>query len=156
MTLQPIANPAYLIPENFLASTAELVAVLAHLAGSSNVHSSRRRRDQRLVDGAISKLVGNIQTAQRPTAGRVAQVKASVPARLIAAAPAARISGRRIGVEANNGPYSPQQRQRCNCGQCPACLGNARWDRIYAEKFADPAYYAGIVIRHNSALAETL
>jgi hypothetical protein len=63
---------------------------------------------------------------------------------------------RRVAVEGFDGPCSPQRRQRCKCGRCAACLGNARWDRIYDEKFADPAYYEGIVVRHNSALAEAL
>src|SRR5262249_708953 len=32
--------------------------------------------------------------------------------------------------------------QRCQCGQCPACEENARWERIFNEKFADPDYYS--------------
>ena len=31
--------------------------------------------------------------------------------------------------------------RRCQCGHCPPCLENARWERIFAEKFADPEYY---------------
>jgi two-component system nitrate/nitrite response regulator NarL len=32
--------------------------------------------------------------------------------------------------------------QRCKCGQCPSCMEEARWERIYQEKFADPGYYS--------------
>ena len=32
--------------------------------------------------------------------------------------------------------------RRCRCGICAACIENARWERIFQEKFADPDYYA--------------
>jgi hypothetical protein len=32
--------------------------------------------------------------------------------------------------------------KRCQCGQCAACRDNARWERIFQEKFADPNYYS--------------
>jgi hypothetical protein len=31
--------------------------------------------------------------------------------------------------------------RRCHCGTCPRCLEEARWDRIFNERFADPDYY---------------
>lgn len=31
--------------------------------------------------------------------------------------------------------------RRCTCGDCYQCRENARWERIFAEKFADPDYY---------------
>ena len=31
--------------------------------------------------------------------------------------------------------------KRCRCGACPRCREEARWDRIYNERFADPNYY---------------
>jgi hypothetical protein len=31
--------------------------------------------------------------------------------------------------------------KRCRCGQCPRCRDEARWDRIFNERFADPDYY---------------
>lgn len=31
--------------------------------------------------------------------------------------------------------------RRCQCGVCRKCVENARWDRIFNEKFADPEYY---------------
>jgi hypothetical protein len=68
------------------------------------------------------------------------------------ARPAAETSGERAPVEAMDAPTRPQRRLHCKCGRCASCLGNARWDRIFDEKFADPAYYDGIAVRHNSSL----
>jgi len=45
-------------------------------------------------------------------------------------------------------------RQRnCACGSCRRCVENARWERIFNEKFADRGYYGRIAVRHNSSLA---
>jgi hypothetical protein len=30
----------------------------------------------------------------------------------------------------------------CHCGHCQKCVSDARWERIYREKFEDPAYYS--------------
>jgi hypothetical protein len=40
----------------------------------------------------------------------------------------------------------------CRCGHCRLCLDNARWERIYAEKFADPTYYTRRVTHMASPL----
>ena len=45
------------------------------------------------------------------------------------------------------------RRVRCVCGHCPRCIDNAKWERIFAEKFADPNYYGELVIRASSPLA---
>jgi len=45
------------------------------------------------------------------------------------------------------------RRHRCHCGVCPACAENARWDKIFNEKFADPNYYKAQPIRHVSSLS---
>ena len=42
--------------------------------------------------------------------------------------------------------------KRCTCGQCFTCLDNAKWDRIFNEKFADPDYYSRRAVRHSSSL----
>ncbi len=34
-----------------------------------------------------------------------------------------------------------RRRRQCRCGKCAECKENARWDRIFREKFADPNYY---------------
>ncbi len=41
---------------------------------------------------------------------------------------------------------------RCKCGLCPKCRDNARWERIFQEKFADPNYYALRPVRQSSSL----
>lgn len=38
-------------------------------------------------------------------------------------------------------PANGERRRPCQCGRCRACVDNARWERIFAEKFADPTYY---------------
>ena len=49
-------------------------------------------------------------------------------------------------------PARRERRVRCQCGQCHQCLEDARWERIFAEKFADPNYYTRRVIRCSSPL----
>jgi hypothetical protein len=44
--------------------------------------------------------------------------------------------------------------RRCKCGTCAFCLDNARWDRIFQEKFADPDYYSRPEVKFGSALSE--
>jgi hypothetical protein len=40
-----------------------------------------------------------------------------------------------------------------HCGQCPRCLDNARWERIFKEKFDDPTYYDEHPVKYSSPLA---
>jgi hypothetical protein len=43
---------------------------------------------------------------------------------------------------------------RCRCGQCRSCQENARWERIFQEKFANSDYYHhDIRIRYASPLS---
>jgi hypothetical protein len=54
-------------------------------------------------------------------------------------------------------PAAPQfrrvkSRRRCTCGECPRCQEDARWERIFNEKFADPEYYAHRLPRGGSSL----
>jgi hypothetical protein len=46
-----------------------------------------------------------------------------------------------------------KRRQPCKCGECRNCKDNARWERIFNQKFADPTYYNSQQVRHNSSLA---
>jgi hypothetical protein len=39
------------------------------------------------------------------------------------------------------------------CGRCVRCLDNARWERIFREKFADPTYYEERLVKYTSPLA---
>jgi hypothetical protein len=153
MNWVPMNDTANFIPEDFLASPADLVGVLAHLAGPLG-----RRRDHRLVEAALFKLLGNIHTTgQPPPAAPVVPLRAPAPApQRTGAHNAARTSGRRFPAEARDGLSQPHRRQYCNCGQCKWCLDNIRWDRIFNEKFADPSYYGHIAVKHNSTLAEAL
>ena len=50
-------------------------------------------------------------------------------------------------------PKRPDRSHPCACGACPRCRDNARWNRIFDEKYADPSYYGRVSIRHNSSLA---
>jgi hypothetical protein len=49
---------------------------------------------------------------------------------------------------------SPRRHQRMtrHCSHCQLCLDNARWERFFAEKFADPTYTSGRVTRMASPL----
>lgn len=141
--------------EYFLASTDDIVNVLARLAGSSNVHSSRHRLDQGLAKAALSSLLQNLSsTAQPPLPDVAPGADRRHPPGQIEASNTSRTSGPSIPAEAKYGSSRPQPHQRCECGQCKCCLGNARWDRIFKEKFDFPSYYGGLVVRHNSTLAE--
>jgi hypothetical protein len=61
------------------------------------------------------------------------------------------------GVQQSRGARSAarparRERMRCRCGRCRQCQDDARWNRIFAEKFADPAYYTRRVIHTASPL----
>jgi hypothetical protein len=46
-------------------------------------------------------------------------------------------------------------RQRpCQCRLCRACVSNARWERVFNEKFADVEYYGGMRLSHRSPLGD--
>lgn len=56
------------------------------------------------------------------------------------------------GAQGVTRPSSKGRRIRCKCGQCQQCLDNERWERIFAEKFADPDYYTRAVTHIASPL----
>ena len=41
----------------------------------------------------------------------------------------------------------------CRCGACATCADEARWERIFNEKFACPAYYGERHLQNWSTLA---
>jgi hypothetical protein len=45
------------------------------------------------------------------------------------------------------------RRRSCHCGRCPECVENARWQRIFEEKFADPTYYSRPISHFSSPLS---
>lgn len=44
------------------------------------------------------------------------------------------------------------RRRTCRCGLCRACRENARWERVYNEKYADAGYYIGLRLSCRSPL----
>ena len=40
-----------------------------------------------------------------------------------------------------HGKKKGKSKTRCHCMVCAACLDDARWERIFQEKFADQSYY---------------
>ncbi len=42
--------------------------------------------------------------------------------------------------------------RRCRCGTCQRCVEEARWDRIFNERFADPNYYKNRTTTFGSSL----
>src|SRR5437763_8643182 len=46
-----------------------------------------------------------------------------------------------------------RQHRRCSCGTCAVCLDNAKWERVFNEKFADPNYYKASSTRSGSSLS---
>jgi hypothetical protein len=65
-------------------------------------------------------------------------------------------TGRKKPRRRNNSlPLTPapaHRVRRCACGVCAMCLDNARWERIFQAKFADPTYYQGRVPKQGSSL----
>ena len=55
-------------------------------------------------------------------------------------------------VEVCEPPARNVRQRRCRCETCASCQDNARWDRIFQSKFADPDYYVRRVVRHDSSL----
>ena len=68
------------------------------------------------------------------------------------------LSGRVNRRRRDQGPMAVQRgsrsaRRRCSCGHCRTCHDNARWERIFESKFADPDYYRLRLCRMSSPLA---
>jgi len=55
-------------------------------------------------------------------------------------------------AEEPKGRLCMRPRAHCHCGRCTQCLENARWERIFTEKFADPEYYTRRLVRTSSPL----
>ncbi len=81
---------------------------------------SSRRPDMELADSEMIRILLD------PKRGEQSSVAGSMPQRGCAMK-----------------PQTPIRRKiRCKCGRCRQCIENARWERIFAEKFADPDYYS--------------
>ena len=129
-----------------LASDSDIFALLAGLATPRNRRSSKDRNQQELARNVMTALLPAVAPASSllstpPTPPESAFVSDGIAAvsgaRSAAAQPVSRV----------------RQRQYCRCGGCKWCLDNARWERIFNEKFADRSYYQTLPLRHNSTLA---
>lgn len=66
--------------------------------------------------------------------------------------PATPVTENRSHETAHATPQPRASRGRCQCGRCPLCADDARWERIFREKFADPTYYRRQTVRQSSSL----
>lgn len=85
-----------------------------------------------LTDPAILEELISPPKSRRPAGPRMARPRAE--------SPSAQPLAIRIGPA------------RCDCGTCKRCIENARWERIFNEKFADPDYYSSNMVRYTSPL----
>ena len=64
-------------------------------------------------------------------------------------------SRHRAPAVVNPKPVRMHKVSRCARGcTCRTCTDNARWERIYQEKFADPSYYSNPITRNGSSLSD--
>ncbi|MCX6629411.1 MAG: hypothetical protein NTW28_17475 [Candidatus Solibacter sp.] len=62
---------------------------------------------------------------------------------------------RRAPAEVSAKPVRPHKPSGCPRGcACRMCSDNARWERIFQEKFADPSYYSSPTTRNGSSLSD--
>ena len=122
---------ALLASEEVELASQDLVASLLHqFAGP---RSSNRDRAIRAVPEWLDQLMSAPQEVPAPKPAQMVRTEApSAPKKV--------------------NPLASGCRNR-SCGHCAQCLDNARWDRIFNEKFADPTYYGSLTVRHSSALA---
>ncbi len=131
------------------------MGLLARIATPATRHSAHERQSAMLAREAFVQLFpGSVNDE---------------PTRQATAEPAIRDTARRSSLRVQvtalevshqtfaSGPGAVvsrvRRREYCACGTCKWCLDNARWERIFNEKFADPAYYARVTVRHGSSLA---
>ncbi len=131
--------------EDFLASPAELVGLIARFADSSRKRSTQHRLDRELAREALAALLATMALTKPAMSPPFAELPASPPVADDAMAPAKAAAPAVV--------TRIHRRQYCQCGKCKWCLDNVRWARVFEEKFADPAYYGPIRVRHNSSLA---
>jgi hypothetical protein len=125
--------------DSFLASPAEIFAMLAQLGG------------QRPSRFQVSEAMLNEVLGHRPSV--VDHPRAAAPRKTNLQKSEA-VDTRPSGVpdQSRDDLSTGRRRKCCKCGRCRRCLDNARWDRIFSEKFADPGYYP-LKVGHNSSLA---
>jgi hypothetical protein len=58
----------------------------------------------------------------------------------------------RMTMTASPTQQSSPKSKRCHCALCPRCREEARWERIFKERFADPDYYKERPARFGSSM----
>lgn len=70
-------------------------------------------------------------------------------------APPMRRVRHRTAVETTTKHVRPHKPSGCPRGcNCRMCTDNARWERIFQEKFADPSYYSAPASHNGSSLSD--
>jgi hypothetical protein len=134
-------------PDHLLASTADLAGLLAQF---TDPRPSRRleRRHGQLPHTALSYSLQDTSRANHPRRPDAVAEAAVIPGAQKTSNP------RSVPVGTEYNCTRIRERRYCQCGQCKWCLDNARWERIFNEKFLDPTYYSGLSVRHSSTLAQ--
>ncbi len=144
-TTEPAASS-----DELLASSSDLTAALLRFAGTRDLRSSHHRSDERTARAALYNLVLTLNSEHHPPAPPVAQKSGSLAGEAEGGTQGA-VKARARGRSRKGSLV--WQRQFCGCGRCRWCVDNARWDRIFNEKFADPAYYQKLTVRQDSSLS---
>jgi hypothetical protein len=120
-----------------LATLGEVLSAFTTIQESSGRTRVQRVGDERLPwRGSIPTAAMECEAPQAP----------KVPERPVSEPVAA--------VPAKSQAASRRKRRVCQCGNCSTCKDNARWERIFQEKFADPEYYLQpLHIRYSSPLS---
>ena len=141
--------------DTVLASQEELIGLLAHMAAPATRHSSHERQDALLAREAFLQLFpSSVSHEPRPpAASEPANRETAPPPSLRIQVTAVEVSRQAFAAVTENAVSRVRRRHFCTCNKCKWCLDNARWVRIFNEKFADPSYYGGVCVRHNSSLA---
>lgn len=137
-----------------LASSADLHQIFAKIESGARRRQIARHfelpiAELRLGDPRIAKLLDGTAPVWETAVREYAPVTQPVSSRLTQPAP---VPAATLKSSIQIRPV-PGRSRRCQCGTCMRCLDNARWERIFTEKFADPTYYKSITVRHNSTLA---
>ena len=136
-----------LTDETFLASAADLVSVLSRLADPRDRRSARKREEIRWATDAFTQLFPQ-SLDERAHAETVRAIRPAEPVKAERQRPVV------TAIELQDHAHRSHHRTaHCRCGVCRWCLDNARWERIFSEKFADPTYYEGLRYRRASPLA---
>ena len=107
-----------------LATFGEVLYAFSSLRSTAGRRRGARAESELLPwSNIIPEAPADLEIPQAPR-----RVAAPLPERMELPAPKRLVKPRRVSG-------------RCTCGQCRTCLENARWERIFQEKFANSDYY---------------